>query len=63
MDSDKNKNTLEKQLKTIGQKTRIEILKKLKNVQTPVSFSKLQKQVIDHNLSSVNLSFHLNALN
>jgi len=62
VDSDKNKNTLEKQLKTIGQKTRIEILKKLKNVQTPVSFSKLQKQVIDHNLSSVNLSFHLNAL-
>ena len=62
MDSDKNKNTLEKQLKTIGQKTRIDILKKLKNVQTPLSFSKLQKQVIDNNLSSVNLSFHLNAL-
>ena len=62
MDSDKNKNTLEKQLKTIGQKTRIEILKKLKNLQIPIPFSKLQKQVLDPNLSSVNLSFHLNAL-
>ena len=62
MDSDKKQNTLEKQLKTIGQKTRIEILKKLKNVQIPVTFSKLQKQVIDPNLSSINLSFHLNAL-
>ncbi|KKN44582.1 hypothetical protein LCGC14_0691540, partial [marine sediment metagenome] len=62
MDSDKKQNTLEKQLKTIGQKTRIEILKKLKHVHFPITFSKLQKQVIDNNLSSVNLSFHLNAL-
>ncbi len=62
MDSDKNQNVLEKQLKTLGQKTRIDILKKLKNVHIPISFSKLKKEVLGPNLSSVNLSFHLNAL-
>lgn len=62
MDTDKNQSLLEKQLKTLGQKIRIDILKKLKNVQSPISFSKLQKDVLGHNLSSVNLSFHLNSL-
>ena len=62
MDSDKNTNFLEKQLKTLGQKIRIDILKKLKDIQDPFSFSKLQKEVLEHNNSSVNFSFHLNAL-
>jgi len=62
MDSDKNTNILEKQLKTLGQKIRIDILKKLKDIQDPFSFSKLQKEVLEHNNSSVNFSFHLNAL-
>ncbi|MFW9989615.1 MAG: anaerobic ribonucleoside-triphosphate reductase [Candidatus Odinarchaeota archaeon] len=62
MGTDKNQSLLEKQLKTLGQKIRIDILKKLKNVQSPLSFSKLQKDVLGHNLSSVNLSFHLNTL-
>lgn len=62
MDSDKNYILLEKQLKTLGQKIRIDILKKLKDLQVPFSFSKLQKEVLEHNLSSVNFSFHLNAL-
>ncbi|KKL45267.1 hypothetical protein LCGC14_2357390, partial [marine sediment metagenome] len=62
MNTDKNQNILEKQLKTLGQKIRIDILKKLKNVQNQISFSKLQKEVLGHNLSSVNFSFHLNAL-
>lgn len=62
MDADKNQNILEKQLKTLGQKVRIDILKKLKNTDTPLSFSKLQKEVLGNNLSSVNLSFHLNTL-
>ncbi|MFW9873295.1 MAG: anaerobic ribonucleoside-triphosphate reductase [Candidatus Thorarchaeota archaeon] len=62
MGSDKNTNFLEKQLKTLGQKVRIDILKKLSLAQDHFSFSKLQKEVLEHNLSSVNFSFHLNAL-
>ncbi|MFX1321829.1 MAG: anaerobic ribonucleoside-triphosphate reductase [Promethearchaeota archaeon] len=53
---------LEKQLKTLGQKIRIDILKKLKNIKEPISFSRLQKEVINCNNTSVNFSFHLNAL-
>lgn len=62
MDTDKNLNLLEKQLKTLGQKVRIDILKRLNNNQTPLSFSRLQKDILGHNASSVNLSFHLNSL-
>ncbi|MFX1364185.1 MAG: anaerobic ribonucleoside-triphosphate reductase [Promethearchaeota archaeon] len=62
MGADKNQSLLEKQLKTLGQKIRIDILKKLKKKQSPISFSKLQKEVLGHNLSSINLSFHLNTL-
>jgi len=62
VEADKNQTILEKQLKTLGQKIRIDILKKLKNTQLPLSFSKLQKEVLGHNLSTVNLSFHLNTL-
>jgi len=62
VDADKKHSILEKQLKTLGQKTRIDILKKLKNIQAPLSFSKLQKEVLGNDLSSVNLSFHLNTL-
>ena len=61
MDPDKN-NFLEKQLKTLGQKKRIDILKKLKNSQNKLTFSKLQKEVLENNKTSVNFSFHLNAL-
>ncbi|MFW9829087.1 MAG: anaerobic ribonucleoside-triphosphate reductase, partial [Candidatus Thorarchaeota archaeon] len=62
MDTDKNQNDLEKQLKTLGQKVRIDILKKLKNTPSPIPFSRLQKDVLGYNSSSVNLSFHLNTL-
>ncbi|MFX0022594.1 MAG: anaerobic ribonucleoside-triphosphate reductase [Candidatus Hermodarchaeota archaeon] len=62
MDADKNHNLLEKQLKTLGQKIRIDILKKLKTNQTPLSFSGIQKEVLGNDLSTVNLSFHLNTL-
>ena len=62
MDADKKQTILEKQLKTLGQKIRIDILKKLRNSQVPLSFSKIQKEVLGHNLSTVNLSFHLNTL-
>ncbi|MHA2183993.1 MAG: anaerobic ribonucleoside-triphosphate reductase [Promethearchaeota archaeon] len=62
MDSDKNTNFLEKHLKTLGQTVRIDILKKLNSSQYHISFSKLQKEVLDQNLTSVNFSFHLNEL-
>jgi len=62
LDADKKQTILEKQLKTLGQKIRIDILKKLRNSQVPLSFSKIQKEVLGHNLSTVNLSFHLNTL-
>jgi len=61
VDADKN-NFLEKQLKTLGHKIRIDILKKLKNSQNKLTFSKLQKGVLENNHTSVNFSFHLNAL-
>ncbi|MHA1914946.1 MAG: anaerobic ribonucleoside-triphosphate reductase [Promethearchaeota archaeon] len=62
MESDKNNNFLEKHLKTLGQTVRIDILKKLNTSQYHLSFSKLQKEVLDENPSSVNFSFHLNEL-
>ncbi|MFX1456574.1 MAG: hypothetical protein ACFFDB_14455, partial [Promethearchaeota archaeon] len=62
MGSDKNQNFLEKQLKTLGQKVRIDILKKLNNSQDQISFSKLQKEVLEGDFSSPNFSFHLNEL-
>ena len=62
MDTDKNQDILEKQLKTLGQRVRIDILKKIKNKQAPLSFSRLQKEVLRFNPSSINLSFHLNTL-
>ncbi|MFX1312057.1 MAG: anaerobic ribonucleoside-triphosphate reductase [Promethearchaeota archaeon] len=62
MDTDKNSNTLEKKLKILGQKIRIDILKRLKKSNNPLSFSKLQKEVLVDNPTSVNFSFHLNTL-
>ncbi|MFW9998863.1 MAG: anaerobic ribonucleoside-triphosphate reductase [Candidatus Hermodarchaeota archaeon] len=62
MDTDKNQNILEKQLKALSQKVRVDILKKLKYSSTPLSFSKLQKEIFGTDLSSGNLSFHLNTL-
>ncbi|MHA2218100.1 MAG: anaerobic ribonucleoside-triphosphate reductase [Candidatus Hodarchaeales archaeon] len=62
MDSDKNRDFLEKHLKTLGQKVRIDILKKLNDSHDYLSFSKLQRAVLEHNFSSVNFSFHLKAL-
>ncbi|MFX1390535.1 MAG: anaerobic ribonucleoside-triphosphate reductase [Promethearchaeota archaeon] len=62
MSSDKNQNNLEKHLKTLGQKVRIDILRKLKNCQSPLTFSRIQKDVLGDNSSTVNLSFHLNTL-
>ncbi|TKJ20907.1 MAG: hypothetical protein CEE42_14380 [Promethearchaeota archaeon Loki_b31] len=62
MDSDKNIDVLEKQLKILGQKIRIDILKKLNVYRNPLSYSMLQKEVLGANPNSINFSFHLKAL-
>ncbi len=62
MSSDKNQDVLEKHLKALGQKIRIDILKKLSLNSNPLPYSSLQKEVLGSNPNSVNFSFHLKAL-
>ena len=62
MSSDKNQDVLEKQLKTLGQKIRIDILKKLSLSSNPLPYSSLQKEVLGSNPNAINFSFHLKAL-
>ena len=62
MNSDKNQDVLEKQLKTLGQKIRIDILKKLSLSSNPLPYSSLQKEVLGSNPNAINFSFHLKAL-
>jgi len=62
LNSDKNHDVLEKQLKTLGQKIRIDILKKLSLSSNPLPYSMLQKEVLGTNPNSVNFSFHLKTL-
>jgi len=62
VDADKNIDDLEKHLKILAQKVRIDILKKLNNIQRPLSFSALQKEVLGNYPGSINFSFHLKAL-
>jgi len=62
LSSDKNQDVLEKHLKTLGQKIRIDILKKLSLSSNPLPYSSLQKEVLGNNPNSVNFSFHLKAL-
>jgi len=62
LSSDKNQDVLEKHLKALGQKIRIDILKKLSLFSNPLPYSSLQKEVLGSNPNSVNFSFHLKAL-
>ncbi|MFX0075130.1 MAG: hypothetical protein ACFE96_06795, partial [Candidatus Hermodarchaeota archaeon] len=62
MNPDKNQDVLEKQLKTLGQKIRIDILKKLSLSNAPLPYSSLQKEVLGSNPNAINFSFHLKAL-
>jgi len=62
MISDKNIDILEKQLKTLGKKIRIDILKVLYHSSIPLPFSVLQKEIIETNSNKSNFSFHLNSL-
>ncbi|MFX1394014.1 MAG: anaerobic ribonucleoside-triphosphate reductase [Promethearchaeota archaeon] len=62
MSADKNNKTIEKILKILGQKIRIDILKKLKNTESLLPFSMLQKEILETNQANINLSYHLKAL-
>ncbi|MFX1237483.1 MAG: ArsR/SmtB family transcription factor, partial [Promethearchaeota archaeon] len=62
MNSDKNSAILEKQLKTLGQKIRIDILKALSASSNPLSFSSLQKELFYTSKNLTNFSFHLKSL-
>lgn len=62
MASDKNTELLEKHLKILGQKIRIDILKRLNNSPKPISYSMLQKEILGTNPNSINFSFHLKSL-
>jgi len=62
VEADKNSEILEKQLKILGKKIRIDILKKLNTSKDPLSFSMLQKEVLASNSNSTNFSFHLKTL-
>jgi len=53
---------IEKHLRILGQKFRIDILKKLNNSLNPLSYSMLQKEICDVNQININLSFHLKTL-
>ena len=53
---------LEKYLKIIGKKNRLDILKKLYFEDKDISFSDIQREFIGSEKNSINLSFHLNAL-
>ena len=53
---------MEKQLKTLGKKIRIDILKVLYHSSIPLPFSVLQKEIIETNSNKSNFSFHLNSL-
>ncbi|MBD3195831.1 MAG: hypothetical protein GF317_12290 [Candidatus Lokiarchaeota archaeon] len=62
MYSDKISKNLEKHLKVLGQKIRLDILKKLFISEKQISFSELKKDILECNSNSSNLSFHLNIL-
>lgn len=62
MDSDKNINLLERQLKAVGKGIRLDILKRLSNTQVPLTYSTLQKEILGINSTSTNFAFHLKIL-
>ena len=62
MDSDKNTHDIEKLLRVLGKKIRIDILTKMNNKESLIPYSVLQKEVLELNQNSVNFSYHLKAL-
>ena len=62
MDSDKNIHDIEKLLRILGKKIRIDILKKLNSSETFFHYAVLQKEVLALNKNSVNFTYHLKTL-
>lgn len=62
MSADKISVMLEEQLRTLGHKIRIDIIKRLHKASYPLSFTVIKKDILEHHASNVNFSFHLNAL-
>ena len=62
MGTDENSDLLEKHLKILAQKIRLDILKKISMSVMPLSYSSLQREVLGDNSNSVNFAFHLKML-
>ncbi|TFG21584.1 MAG: hypothetical protein EU533_05265, partial [Promethearchaeota archaeon] len=62
MDTDENSDLLEQHLKILGQKIRLDILKKINMSVVPLSYSALQREVLGDNSNSTNFAFHLKML-
>jgi len=62
MESDEISTNLEKQLKVLGKRIRIDILKKLSTSEPLLSYSRLQKKLKKLHPLITNISFHLNTL-
>ena len=62
MDSDKNIHDIEKLLRILGKKIRIDILKKLNSSESFLHYAVLQKEVLALNKNSVNFTYHLKTL-
>jgi len=60
--TDENSDLLEKHLKILAQKIRLDILKKISISVMPLSYSSLQREVLGDNSNSINFAFHLKML-
>ena len=62
MGTDENSDLLEQHLKVLGQKIRLDILKKISISVMPLSYSALQREVLGENSNAINFAFHLKML-
>ena len=62
MGTDENSDLLEQHLKVLGQKIRLDILKKISISVIPLSYSALQREVLGENSNAINFAFHLKML-
>jgi predicted transcriptional regulator len=60
--TDENSDLLEQHLKVLGQKIRLDILKKISINVMPLSYSGLQREVLGENSNAINFAFHLKML-
>ena len=62
MGTDENSDLLEQHLKVLGQKIRLDILRKISISVIPLSYSALQREVLGENSNAINFAFHLKML-